>query len=89
MTQGIVMRLAHEALIQVIIIALPMLGVGLLVGLVVSIFQTTTSIQEQTLTFVPKILAILVSVMVFGYWMLTNMMNFTGRLFSLIPDMVR
>jgi flagellar biosynthetic protein FliQ len=61
MTEGFAISLIQEALFRAILIAAPMLGIGLIVGLVVSILQTATTIQEQTLTFVPKILAVLVS----------------------------
>jgi flagellar biosynthetic protein FliQ len=66
-----------------------MLGLGLIVGLVISIFQATTSIQEQTLTFVPKIVVVLGSVVVFGAWILNSLISFTMRIFSFIPDMAR
>ncbi len=84
-----VIKLVRESLIQILMIAAPMLGVGLLVGLIVSIFQATTSIQEQTLTFVPKIVAIFFSIIIFGNWMLVSMMNFTTKVFDLIPLMTQ
>jgi flagellar biosynthetic protein FliQ len=74
---------------QILIISAPMLGLGLLVGLTISIFQATTSIQEQTLTFVPKIVVVLGSLVVFGAWIYNSMINFTLNIFGLIPDMVR
>jgi flagellar biosynthetic protein FliQ len=57
MDQGVVVDLAQKALMTVIYVSLPMLGLSLIVGLAISIFQATTQIQEQTLTFIPKILA--------------------------------
>jgi flagellar biosynthetic protein FliQ len=69
--------------------AAPMLGLGLIVGLTISVFQATTSIQEQTLTFVPKVVVVLGSLIVFGSWIVNSMINFTMRIFGLIPDMVK
>lgn len=84
-----IVKIAREALIQILLISAPMLGIGLLVGLLVSIFQATTSIQEQTLTFVPKIIAIFLSIIFFGNWMLANLLEFTRRLFGMIPLLTR
>ena len=71
MSGDLVIQMAQEALRMVLIISAPMLGLGLLVGLAVSIFQATTSIQEQTLAFIPKIVAVFVAILIFGPWMLT------------------
>jgi len=76
MSQEFVVNLAREALVLALLLAAPALGLGLLVGLVISIFQATTQIQEQTLTFVPKIVAVLLSLLLFGSWMLTTLMDF-------------
>ena len=73
MTEGQVLDIAREALFNVIICAAPPLLVSLVVGLIISIFQTVTSIQEQTLTFVPKIIAVFLSIIVFGSWILNNL----------------
>jgi flagellar biosynthetic protein FliQ len=89
MTVGSAANLISQAVYQTLLIAAPMLGLSLVVGLTISIFQATTSIQEQTLTFVPKIVVVLGSLIVFGTWMINNMMDFTFRLFRLIPDMAR
>jgi flagellar biosynthetic protein FliQ len=89
MTVGFVANLISQAVFQTLLIAAPMLGLGLLVGLIISIFQATTSIQEQTLTFVPKIVVVLGSLIIFGAWIINSMVNFTMRIFGLIPDMVR
>ena len=67
---------------QIIICSAPMLIISLVVGLIVSIFQTVTSIQEQTLTFVPKIIAVFVGLMIFGSWILTNLTEFVTTLWS-------
>lgn len=77
-----VIRLAGEAVLTVLKASAPMLLLGLVVGLLVSIFQATTQIQEQTLAFVPKILAILLGVLVFGPWILTTLVDFTYNLFN-------
>lgn len=76
MTIDDVTAVASSALFTIIKCAAPVLLVSLTVGLLVSIFQTVTSIQEQTLTFVPKVLAIFIALMIFGHWMLNNMVNF-------------
>ena len=82
MTVDDVTHITRETLYTIIMTAAPVLLVSLVVGLIVSIFQTVTSIQEQTLTFVPKILAIFVSLMVMGHWMLNNMSTFMTDLWS-------
>ncbi len=82
MTVDDVALITRETLYTIIMTAAPVLLVSLVVGLIVSIFQTVTSIQEQTLTFVPKILAIFVSLMLLGHWMLNNMTTFMSELWS-------
>ncbi len=77
-----VTTIARETLYTVIITAAPVLLISLVVGLTVSIFQTVTSIQEQTLTFVPKFLAIFIGLMVIGHWMLGNMVGLMERLWG-------
>ena len=82
MTIDDIVQISSDALYTIVITASPVLIVSLVVGLIVSIFQTVTSIQEQTLTFVPKILAIFVSLLIFGHWMMNNMVEFMIRLWS-------
>ncbi|MCR5676487.1 MAG: flagellar biosynthesis protein FliQ [Agathobacter sp.] len=77
-----VLDIAHEAIYTIIITAAPLLLVSLIIGLIVSIFQTVTSIQEQTLTFVPKILGVFVTLMIAGSWMLNNMTGFMTDLWA-------
>ncbi len=77
-----VTAIASEALYTVIKTAAPVLLTSLVVGLAVSIFQTVTSIQEQTLTFVPKLIAIFVALMILGHWMLDNMTGFMESLWA-------
>ena len=81
-TQEAVLDIAKEAIYNIIITSAPLLLVSLIVGLIVSIFQTVTSIQEQTLTFVPKMLAIFIALMICGAWMLDNMSGFMTDLWS-------
>ena len=81
-TQGQIMDISRDAIYTVIITAAPLLLISLVIGLVISIFQTVTSIQEQTLTFVPKILAVFAAMLLIGAWMLDNMANFMVRLWS-------
>lgn len=82
MSEGIIIRITQEALWTVIESSAPMLLISLVIGLVVSIFQTVTSIQEQTLTFVPKILAVFVGIMLFGNWILSNIVALMNTLWS-------
>lgn len=80
---------SSEALYLVIKVAAPVLLVSLIVGLIISIFQTVTSIQEQTLTFVPKIIAVFLTLIVLGHWMLNEMTQFMIRLWSDFPLYIR
>ena len=89
MSMGFIGQLIGGALLQILMISAPMLGLAVVVGLTVSIFQATTSIQEMTLTFVPKLVVVLGAIIVFGTWIMNSMINFTMRIFSFIPDMVR
>ena len=82
MTELTIMKIAREALVTVIMVAGPVLVLSLLVGLIISIFQATTQIQEQTLTFVPKILTVLGATVLLGPWMLRIMIDFINRLFN-------
>lgn len=82
MTIDAVTDIARDALFLIIKVSLPVLLVSLIVGLIVSIFQTVTSIQEQTLTFVPKIIGVFLALVVFGHWMMTAMVEFMTQLWS-------
>ncbi|MBQ8596559.1 MAG: flagellar biosynthesis protein FliQ [Lachnospiraceae bacterium] len=82
MTIDEVIAIASEALFLVIKVSAPVLLVSLIVGLVISIFQTVTSIQEQTLTFVPKIIAVFLALILIGNWMLSEMTEFMTVLWS-------
>ena len=81
-TQDAVLDIARAALFNIIIVSAPLLLVSLIIGLIISIFQTVTSIQEQTLTFVPKIVAVFVTLMLAGSWMLNTMIEFMQELWS-------
>jgi flagellar biosynthetic protein FliQ len=82
MTDTAVVALFRDALGTVLLVSAPLLGIGLVVGLIISVFQATTQIQEQTLSFVPKIVAIFLAMVVFGPWMLHILVEFTGRIFG-------
>ncbi|MCQ2549854.1 MAG: flagellar biosynthesis protein FliQ [Lachnospiraceae bacterium] len=82
MTIDDVMLIGNHALYTIIICAAPVLLVSLVIGLAVSIFQTVTSIQEQTLTFVPKVLGIFIALALFGQWMLNTMAGFLADLWA-------
>ncbi len=88
MSGDTVINLSQNALMMVLLISAPMLGLGLIVGLLVSIFQATTSIQEQTLAFIPKIIAVFVAVLIFGPWMLTMLVDYIARIFINIPHYI-
>ena len=83
-----VLELSIGALELALRVALPLLGVGLLVGLAVSIFQAVTQIQEQTLSFIPKILALAGVLIVLGPWMLNQLLSYTTDLWGSIPQLV-
>ena len=89
MTPEFVVNIAKDAISVTIMVAMPMLGLGLIVGLAVSIFQATTSIQEMTLTFVPKILAVLFGLLYFAPWMLEKIVTFSERILLNIPVYIR
>ena len=89
MTVDDISMITQNALFCVIKTAAPVLLVSLAVGLIVSIFQTVTSIQEQTLTFVPKVLSIFLTIMILGHWMLNNMTGFMTELWSDFTNLIR
>ena len=89
MTPEFVVSFAKEAISVTILVAMPMLGLGLIVGLSVSVFQATTSIQEMTLTFVPKILAVMFGLLYFAPWMLEKIVTFSEKVLLNIPVYIR
>ncbi len=88
MDQDTVISLSTQALALTLKIALPLLLVGLIIGLAVSVFQAVTQIQEQTLSFIPKVLALAGVLLIGGPWMLGELLNYTTELWLSIPDMV-
>jgi flagellar biosynthetic protein FliQ len=86
---GNAISIFRDGIIQILILSAPVLLIGMGVGLIISIFQATTSIQEQTLSFVPKLAAIMVTLIVLGPWMFGVLANFTRALFAQIPNMAK
>ena len=82
LSEGVILDVAREAFTTIIVTSAPALLVSLVIGLIVSIFQTVTSIQEQTLTFVPKIIAVFLTLMLLGGWMLDKMVDFMTKLWN-------
>ena len=89
MSIGEITAILRQGVLQVMIMAGPFLISALLIGLIVAILQATTSIQEQTLTFVPKMLVILLVLAFLGGWMFSSLGQYTTELFRRIPDMAR
>lgn len=89
MEQQVIIDLAYQALLTTLYLSAPLLGVGLIVGLAISIFQATTQIQEQTLSFVPKLVAVLGALVVFGTWMMSLITNYTIDLLQNINRYIR
>jgi len=89
MTELFALEIGRNALMMTVMLAAPMMGAALVVGLLVSVFQALTQINEQTLTFVPKILAVFAAMVVTGPWLLNSLVNYTAGLFSMLPNMVR
>ncbi len=89
MTPEFITTLSRGAVEITLLLALPVLGIGMVVGLFISVFQSVTQIQEMTLTFVPKILAVLVGMLFFGPWMLSKMLTYTEGIIVNIPSYIR
>ncbi|MEH7253873.1 flagellar biosynthesis protein FliQ [Neobacillus sp. YX16] len=88
MTTEVILRIAQESIYTILIVIAPVAGVALVVGLLVSIFQATTQIQEQTLAFVPKIVAVFLTILFFGSWMLNFVVDFTQNLLGNLSQFV-
>ncbi|MBP8613386.1 MAG: flagellar biosynthesis protein FliQ [Firmicutes bacterium] len=88
MTLDQVISIGKETIGTTLLVAAPSLVISILVGLLISIFQATTQIHDQTLSFVPKILAVMLSMMVFGGWMLKVVIDFTQRLLENLPGLI-
>jgi flagellar biosynthetic protein FliQ len=89
MTPEFVVEFAKQAIFLTIYLAMPMLGLGLIAGLIISVFQAVTQIQEMTLTFVPKIIAVFLGLLFAAPWMLEKMTTFTINVFENIPMYIR
>ncbi|MGP1457804.1 MAG: flagellar biosynthesis protein FliQ [Treponema sp.] len=89
MSTGELVNLIRGGIMQVFMMILPVLSAALIIGLVVAIFQATTSIQEQTLTFLPKLVVILAVIALLSGWMLVEMREYTVALFQMIPRIAR
>jgi len=89
MTDSTVLDIMQKSLTLIVTISAPVLGLGLAVGLVISVFQAATQIHEMSLTFIPKIIAVAVAIAAFGPWMLHQIVNYTIRLFENIPTLVK
>ncbi len=89
MTQTFIVDFAMESMKTTLFLSAPMLGFGLVTGLVVSIFQAVTSIQELTLTFIPKILAVFLAMILFFPWLLQTLINFTSNILINFPEYIK
>lgn len=89
MTPSEAVTLAQNAVVLSLMLSGPLLLVGMTVGLLISLFQAVTQIQEMTLTFVPKIVAVMLAALFLSSWMLTKLLDFTGNLISSIPMIIR
>ena len=85
MSSDLIIQIGQNALRIVLLVSAPMLGLGLAVGLLVSVFQATTSIQEATLAFIPKIIAVFVAILIFGPWMLSILVEYFTNIFVNLP----
>jgi flagellar biosynthetic protein FliQ len=89
MNELFVLEMGRNALLMTVMLAAPMMGAALVVGLVISVFQALTQINEQTLTFVPKIIAVFGALLLAGPWLMQSLVGYTANMFSLLPQMVR
>ena len=89
MTPEFVVEFAKQAITLTIYLSMPMLGLGLLAGLAISVFQAVTQVQEMTLTFVPKIIAVFLGLLFAAPWMLERLTTFTIKVFENIPIYIR
>ena len=89
MTEAFVLGLVRDALTLTLMLAAPVMGVGLIIGLAVSIFQALTQIHEMTLTFVPKLIGVALVLLLLGSWMLQNLLQFSARMLGGLAPMAR
>ena len=88
MYENLVLGVANEAMVTILLVSAPILGGALLTGLLISILQATTQLQEMTLVFVPKIGVVMLVIIIFGPWMLNVVTSFTSSLYASIPQFV-
>ncbi|NLV35167.1 MAG: flagellar biosynthesis protein FliQ [Clostridiaceae bacterium] len=89
MTEETIINIAQNALLTILTVSAPLLGISLVVGLAVSIFQATTQIQEQTMSFIPKIVSVILALAIFGTWMLRTLIDYTNSLYDSILQLIR
>jgi flagellar biosynthetic protein FliQ len=89
MDLGFAVAVFRNAIFQILLLSAPVLIISMVVGLIISIFQATTSIQEQTLSFVPKLAAIMIALIFIGPWMMGELADYTVQLFQQIPATTR
>ncbi|MFA4966699.1 MAG: flagellar biosynthesis protein FliQ [Candidatus Margulisiibacteriota bacterium] len=89
MGQDFVVQIIYQGVILTLLLSMPAVGIGLLVGFIISLFQAVTQIQEQTLTFVPKVIAVMLMIAFTSPWMISLLVDFTTSLWAGIPAMVR
>ena len=89
MTPELVIEFAKQAILMTIYLAMPMLGLGLIAGLAISVFQAVTQVQEMTLTFVPKIIAVFLGLLFAAPWMLEELTSYTANILANIPMYIR
>jgi flagellar biosynthetic protein FliQ len=89
MTPEFITMIGKETIWVVLMVAAPILASGMIIGLAISLFQAVTQIQEMTLTFVPKIVVVMVSLLFFSPWMMELLINYTTQMITSIPDFVR
>jgi len=88
MTTDVAVQLMHQMLWTALWVGAPIIGVSMVVGLLVSVFQVVTQLQEMTLTFVPKLIAIFFTLLIGGAWMLEKLVNFSAKLIANIPQLI-
>ncbi|MTT32265.1 flagellar biosynthesis protein FliQ [Terrilactibacillus sp. BCM23-1] len=89
MSSEMILSIAEKGVYTVLMVCGPLLAISLIVGLIVSVIQATTQIQEQTLAFVPKIVAVLLGLIIFGPWMLSKMLTFTQNIFANLDQFIK
>ncbi len=89
MTPSEAVTIAQNSIIMALLLSAPLLLIGMIVGVLISLFQAVTQIQEMTLTFVPKIFAVMITLLFFSSWMLTKIINFTESLIGSLPTIIR